>query len=153
MNNGIGDVGLTYKNLEQQTAKSKGELERNQAVLAGEAAKGREVQGRVGAVESAIRGQEAELDGVIAEEERLRKEHFAALDKNKCLNLEIDKVLALIAEYELVNRELLDEIDLFVEQDQQARCLLDRQQLMRDIVDSSLRKIALTEEPIKHLKC
>jgi len=48
------------------------------------------------------------LDLVIAEEEKLRKEHFASLDKNKNLNLEIDKVLALIAEYELVNRELLD---------------------------------------------
>jgi hypothetical protein len=67
--------------------------------------------------------------------------------------LEIDRVLALIAEYELVNRELLDEIDLFTEQDQQVRSMLDRQTLMRDIVDSSLRKIALTEEPIKHLKC
>lgn len=38
----------------------------------------------------------------------MRKEHFAALDKNKTLNLEIDQVLALIAEYEQVNRELLD---------------------------------------------
>jgi len=47
---------------------------------------------------------------VIAEEERLRKDHFASLDRNKNLNMEIDKVLALIAEYELVNRELLDEI-------------------------------------------
>ena len=47
---------------------------------------------------------------MIAEEERLRKEHFASLDRNKNLNMEIDKVLALISEYELVNRELLDEI-------------------------------------------
>ncbi len=29
----------------------------------------------------------------------MRKEHFAALDKNKSLNSEIDRVLALIAEY------------------------------------------------------
>jgi hypothetical protein len=34
----------------------------------------------------------------------MRKEHFASLDKNKSLNLEIDKALALITEYEQVNR-------------------------------------------------
>jgi len=64
---------------------------------------------------------------MIAEEEKLRKDHYAALDKNKNLNMEIDQVLALIAEYEQVNRELLDEIEYFVEQDHQARSMLDRQ--------------------------
>jgi len=39
------------------------------------------------------------LDLVIAQEEKLRKEHFAAIDKNKSLNSEIDRVLALITEY------------------------------------------------------
>ena len=62
-------------------------------------------------------------------------------------------MLALIAEYEQVNRELLDEIEYFVDQDQQARSMLDRQEVMRDIIDSSVRKISLTEEAIKHLKC
>jgi hypothetical protein len=37
-------------------------------------------------VEGAIRSQENELDLIIAEEEKLRKEHFASLDKNKNLN-------------------------------------------------------------------
>jgi len=64
---------------------------------------------------------------MIAEEEKLRKDHYAALDKNKNLNMEIDQVLALIAEYEQVNKELLDEIEYFVEQDHQARSMLDRQ--------------------------
>ena len=67
--------------------------------------------------------------------------------------MEIDQVLALIAEYEQVNRELLDEIEYFVEQDHQARSMLDRQEVMRDIIDGSVRKLTLTEEPIRHLKC
>lgn len=83
----------------------------------------------------------------------MRKEHFASLEKNKNLNFEIDKVLALIAEYEQVNRELIDEIEYFVEQDQQARSMLDRQEVMRDIVESSIRKITISEESIRHLKC
>ena len=68
---------------------------------------------------------------MIGEEEKLREEHFAALEKNKGLNLEVDKVLALIAEYEQVNRELMDEIEYFMEQDQQARSILDRGEVMR----------------------
>ena len=83
----------------------------------------------------------------------LRKEHFASLDKNKSLNMEIDQVLALIAEYEQVNRQLLDEIEYFIEQDHQARSMLDRQEVMREIIDSSVRKITLTEQAIRHLKC
>lgn len=58
-----------------------------------------------------------------------------------------------MAEYEQVNRELLDEIEYFVEQDQQAISMLDRQAVMRDVIDSSVRKISLTEEGIRHLKC
>lgn len=104
-------------------------------------------------MESAIRSEENDLDLIISEEEKLRKDHFAALDKNKNLNMEIDQVLALISEYEQVNRELLDEIEYFVEQDHQARSMLDRQEMMRDIIDGSMRKLSLTEEPIRHLKC
>jgi hypothetical protein len=52
-----------------------------------------------------------------------------------------------------VNRELLDEIELFIDQDEQAKSMLSRKEVMRDIVESSLRKIAITEEPIRHLKC
>jgi hypothetical protein len=59
----------------------------------------------------------------------------------------------LIAEYELVNKELLDEIEIFIDQDQQARSMLDRKEYMQEIIESSLRKIAITEEPIRHLKC
>lgn len=62
-------------------------------------------------------------------------------------------MLALIAEYEQVNRELVDEIDYFGEQDQQARSMLERGEVMKDIVEGALRKIALTEEAIRHLKC
>lgn len=50
-------------------------------------------------METSIRAQENNLDIVIAEEERLRKDHFSALDKNKDLNHEIDKILLLISEY------------------------------------------------------
>jgi chromosome segregation ATPase len=151
--NSIGELKLTYKNLEQQTGKSKGELERSNALLENEVGKGKELQGNISAVESTIRNQENELDLVIAEEERLRKDHFSALDKNKNLNNEIDRVLALIAEYEQVNRELLEEIEIFIEQDEQARSRLDRKEFMREVVESSVRKISLTEEPIRHLKC
>ena len=53
----------------------------------------------------------------------------------------------------MVNKELLDEIEIFIDQDQQARSMLDRKEYMQEIIESSLRKIAITEEPIRHLKC
>jgi hypothetical protein len=59
-------------------------------------------------VEAAIKCEENRLDRVIAEEEQLRKEHFKALDRNKNLNNQIDQMLALIAEYEVVNQDLLN---------------------------------------------
>lgn len=120
--------------MEQQTAKTKADLDRSNAILENEIGKGKELQASIAAAESVIRGQENELDLVIAEEEKLRKEHFASLEKNKGLNNEIDRVLALIAEYELVNRELLEEIEIFIDQDEQARSRLDRKEFMREVI-------------------
>lgn len=51
----------------------------------------------------------------------MRKSHFSNLDRNKSLNGEIDRLLALIAEYEQVNKELVDEITIYIDQDEQAR--------------------------------
>ena len=88
----------------------------------------------------------------MAEEERLRKEHFIGIDSNKQLNGEIDKTLALIHEYEQVNKELLDELEMYIDQDEQAGAILNRKEQMREIIESTLRKIAVSSEPIKHLK-
>ena len=82
----------------------------------------------------------------------MRKEHFMGLDRNKQLNGEIDKLLALISEYELVNKELIDELEIYIDQDEQARSILSRRDAMREIIESTLRKIAVSGEPIKHLK-
>jgi hypothetical protein len=83
----------------------------------------------------------------------LRKGHFLNLDKNKSLNGEIDRLLALIAEYEQVNKELVDEVTIYIDQDEQAREILNRRESMTEIIEGTRRKIALTAEPIKHLKC
>ena len=48
-------------------------------VLAGENNKGREIQEKIAGVEGAIKTQENDLDVLICEEEKLRKEHFASL--------------------------------------------------------------------------
>lgn len=44
----------------------------------------------------------------MAEEEKLRKQNFLGLDDNKKLNGELDRLLVLINEYELINKELID---------------------------------------------
>lgn len=75
------------------------------------------------------------------------------LDKNKSLNSEVDRLLALIAEYEQVNKELVDEITIYIDQDEQARQILNRRDVMTELIEGTRRKIALTAEPIKHLKC
>lgn len=75
------------------------------------------------------------------------------LDKNKSLNSEVDRLLALIAEYEQVNKELVDEITIYIDQDEQARQILNRREVMTELIEGTRRKIALTAEPIKHLKC
>lgn len=64
----------------------------------------------------------------------------------------MDKILALIHEYESVNKELLDELEIYIDQDEQARAILNRKDKMREIIESTLRRIAVSSEPIKHLK-
>lgn len=66
------------------------------------------------------------MDTIISQEEKLRREHMNNLDKNKSLNGEIDRLLALIAEYEQVNKELVDEVTIYIDQDEQAREILNR---------------------------
>lgn len=51
----------------------------------------------------------------------------------------------LINEYELVNKELVDEIEIYGDQDQQAIAILSRREQMRELVSGTLRKVALTE--------
>lgn len=68
------------------------------------------------------------------------------------MNSEIDKILALIHDYENVNKELLDELEIYIDQDEQARAILNRKDKMREIIESTLRRIAVSSEPIKHLK-
>jgi hypothetical protein len=68
------------------------------------------------------------------------------------VNSEIDKILALIHDYENVNKELLDELEIYIDQDEQARAILNRKDKMREIIESTLRRIAVSSEPIKHLK-
>lgn len=50
ISNGIADISLSYKNLEQQTAKSKNELDKNTVVLNAECEKGREIQDKIASV-------------------------------------------------------------------------------------------------------
>lgn len=75
------------------------------------------------------------------------------MDKNKGLNGEIDRLLALIAEYEQVNKELVDEVAIYIDQDEQAREILNRRDVMKEIIEGTRRKVELTAEKIKHLKC
>lgn len=64
----------------------------------------------------------------------------------------MDQILALIHEYEQLNKELVDELEIYMDQDEQARAILNRKERMRTIIETSLRKIAVSSEPIKHLK-
>ena len=82
----------------------------------------------------------------------MRKEHFASLEESKKLNGELDRLLALISEYELVNKDLLDEIEIYSDQDQQAISILNRRDQMRDLVTGTIRKAKMTEETIKAIK-
>jgi aminopeptidase C len=103
-------------------------------------------------VEGKIRSEEAQLDVIIADEERLRKEHFMSLDENKQLNGELDRLLVLINEYELINKELIDEIEIYSDQDQQAIAILSRREQMRELISTTVRKSKATEETIQHIK-
>jgi hypothetical protein len=74
------------------------------------------------------------------------------LDDNKKLNGELDRLLVLINEYELINKELIDEIEIYGDQDQQAIAILSRREQMRDLITGTIRKLKVTEETIKHIK-
>ena len=152
LRNNIEELKITHSNLLQQAERNKADAGNHAGNLANEVAKGKELSNRLAGVEANIRAQEVELDNIMAEEEKLRKEHFVGIDRNKQVNAELDKVLALIHEYEQVNRELLDELEMYIDQDEQARAMLNRRDQMRELIESSLRKIAVSGDPIKHLK-
>ena len=103
-------------------------------------------------MEGSIRSEESQLDVIIGDEERLRKEHFLGLDDNKKLNAELDRLLVLISEFELINKELIDEVEIYSDQDQQAIAILSRREQMKELVSGTLRKLKITEESIKHIK-
>ena len=75
-----------------------------------------------------------------------------SLDENKKLNGELDRLLVLINEYELINKELIDEIEIYSDQDQQAIAILNRREQMRELISGTVRKFKLTEETIQHIK-
>jgi uncharacterized protein (DUF2336 family) len=68
------------------------------------------------------------------------------------LNGELDRLLVLINEYELINKELIDEIEIYGDQDQQAIAILSRRDQMKELITGALRKLKTTEETIKHIK-
>ena len=44
----------------------------------------------------------------------------------------------------MVNKELLDELEIYIDQDQHAREILNRKDKMREIIESTLRRIAVS---------
>jgi hypothetical protein len=152
LNNQINESKLTYNNVIAQSEKNKAEAGANAANLNNEVGRGKELAAKIAGVESSIRSEENQLDIIISEEEKLRKEHFLGLDENKKLNGELDRLLSLINEYELINKELIDEIEIYSDQDQQAISILSRREQMKDLITGTLRKLKVTEETIKHIK-
>jgi chromosome segregation ATPase len=99
ISNQINESKITYNNILAQSEKNKAESGANAANLSNEIARGKELQAKIGGVEANIRTEENQLDIIMAEEEKLRKEHFLGLDDNKKLNGELDRLLVLINEY------------------------------------------------------
>jgi hypothetical protein len=66
------------------------------------------------------------------------------LDDNKKLNGELDRLLNLINEYEMINKELIDEIEIYADQDQQAISILNRRDQMKELINGTLRKLKVT---------
>ena len=60
--------------------------------------------------------------------------------------------MVLISEYELINKELIDEIEIYADQDQQAIQILSRRTQMKELIATTLRKLHTTEDTIKHIK-
>lgn len=58
----------------------------------------------------------------------------------------------LISEYEQINKELVDEIDIYSVQDEEAFSILNRKQVMKDVRVANNRKIAQTGELIRGIR-
>ena len=152
LNNQINESKITFNTIQGQADKNKAESGANSAALNNEVVRGKELANRIADVESKIRSEQNQLDIIIADEEKLRKEHFMGLDDNKKLNGELDRLLVLINEYEMINKELIDEIEIYADQDQQAISILNRREQMRELITGTVRKAKLTEQAIKHIK-
>ena len=95
----INEQQITYNNVLGQSEKNKAEAGLNAANLSNEVAKGKELHAKIAECEGRIKAEESQLDTIIAEEEKLRREHFLGLEDNKKLNGELDRLLVLISEY------------------------------------------------------
>ena len=87
LNNQINESKITFNNIQAQADKNKAEAGANAAEMSNQSAKGKDLSGRIGDVDAKIRSEEGQLDIIIADEERLRKEHFLSLEDNKKLKL------------------------------------------------------------------
>lgn len=152
LNNQINENRITFANIQGQADKNKAEAGANAAALSNQIAKGKELSSKINAVEANIRSEENQLDIIISEQQKLRKQHFIGLDQNKKLNGELDRLLVLINEYQLINKELIDQIEIYSDQDQQAIAILSRREQMRELIAGTLRKVKQTEQTIKHIK-
>ena len=52
----------------------------------------------------------------------------------------------------MINKELVDEVEIYSDQDQQAISILNRREQMRELISGTVRKAKVTEETIRHIK-
>lgn len=86
---------------------------------------------------------EEELSITLKKKDSYKNEHQELVTRNKDLNNEIDSCLLKVIELKKVNQTLQNQIQNYINCDEEARILLDRKDKMQELlrsVDSKLMK-------------
>ncbi len=102
-------------------------------------------------LEGQLREKEIGIDELKVRKNQEKETHLHLVEDNRTLNTEIDKNVGLIVELSDINCELQKEIEMYTEEDENARAILDRKDKMRETLLRNKQEIKATQASIQHL--
>jgi len=121
-------IGLEneIKDLERLNEKARNELLLQQRGHQGEVTRNLELNAKLNSLENTLRARDIQLDDLRRETESLKHAHSNLLDTNFQLNQDLDTLRRHIDIMSSQNRELVEQLERFSEQDEHVRSILDR---------------------------
>ncbi|KRX08768.1 hypothetical protein PPERSA_08079 [Pseudocohnilembus persalinus] len=102
-------------------------------------------------VETTVRSKELHIDDLRNNYDVLKQKHFQLVDESKTQNEQMDLILSQIEQLNAKNKDLLQQLDIFQEQDEKVRSILDRKEQSQQLVEEMDLQLKESVAPILHL--